>query len=279
MNHPTQSPAAESVSLSDAAVAQAFRDVMNGPFDIDAIYFVNAVNARARELDALRKTGEAGGGDAAKVMDALLLKLYDVAREHNDRSCEYDVCKAVRDAVSYIQQNAHPTTPPAVEGGDDNDVPVWHLIATAERLGAVKDEGEDGSFWTVGIDTFYAIEKEMREAVNAHQYAQCDATPPGEAVSGDQIVEANKMVSGETERTAKDSLVVGSPAVEVTDARDSARYRWLRDEGSWAVEVWPGLGSRLLCNFTGVTFDRIGPNSSDFDAAIDKATATAKRAG
>ncbi len=47
---------------TDAAVAQAFRDVMNGPFDIDAIYFVNAVNARARELDTLRNP-EADAGD------------------------------------------------------------------------------------------------------------------------------------------------------------------------------------------------------------------------
>lgn len=51
---------------------------------------------------ALSKPKPAEGG-AVAIMQALLNKLHSVANEHGDRSCDYDVCKEVRDAFQFIQ--------------------------------------------------------------------------------------------------------------------------------------------------------------------------------
>lgn len=57
----------------------------------------------AKELRALAAQPKPAEGGAVAIMQALLNKLHSVANEHGDRSCDYDVCKEVRDAFQFIQ--------------------------------------------------------------------------------------------------------------------------------------------------------------------------------
>lgn len=88
-------------------------------------------------------------------------------------------------AGSALIDPAPPATDAPELDDEARDEPVWALIGIAEGCGAVKDEGDDGSFWTFTLDTFFALEAKMRDAVNAMRYA--DATPP--AGGGDAEVE------------------------------------------------------------------------------------------
>lgn len=65
-------------------------------------------------------------GDARTIMAALLGKLQEVAMEHNDRSCDYDVCVSVRNAFKYIYRTELSET----DDDDENE----HVITALSRL-------------------------------------------------------------------------------------------------------------------------------------------------
>lgn len=60
----------------------------------------------------------------------------------------------------------------------ENDVPVWELIRIAESCGAKKDEDDNGAWWTLDLNAFYALEAKMSGAVNAMRYAEAHQPAP-----------------------------------------------------------------------------------------------------
>jgi len=58
----------------------------------------------------------------------------------------------------------------------------------------------------------------------------------------------------------------------VADRRDAERYRWLRDDVTWVLTSGSD-GTRISAYMMGVNVASIGPDSHEFDAAIDAALA------
>lgn len=68
---------------------------------------------------------------------------------------------------------AAPQAAPAEDEQDDRDVPVWTLIKLLKECGGVEDEGENGRFWTLDLNTVYSLEKLLNDYGTDVGYANC----------------------------------------------------------------------------------------------------------
>jgi hypothetical protein len=216
----TQPPAADSVSLSDAAVAQAFREritINESPF----VY--HAVIDLAREIEALRERElDAGGGDLTEDGSLTYAGQRKVV-EHmtTELAAAIGILQKVQQRAEAIDCQPQPTTPPAVEG-DGGSWMGQALHDFAEYFAKNFPQG------TEIYDPSWHAPKIFRNALWHIEQAQKRdaATPPGEAVSGDTHEERAHMQTIDERDHAYEiiddilDLVLGSDRPEWSSAYD-----------------------------------------------------------
>jgi hypothetical protein len=69
---------------------------------------------------------------------------------------------AISDARS-IPELATAEQPSCGQDALTDDERTWALIATAQKAGAIKDEDDVGSFWTLRVSDFAAIAAQQRQ--------------------------------------------------------------------------------------------------------------------
>lgn len=146
-------------------------------------------------------------------------------------------------------------TRPAVDtpdgGGGDHETPhdVLYMLGYVQGAYDYCDSHEAPSRQEV---------VKAAEAAFAHDFPITASTPPPtpDAVASGQGV-------GEDDAWC-------APAIEAA-MRDAERYRAMRDEFSWTLSGFDR--ARLTMHLPGITLEAIGPDSNDFDTAIDAAIA------
>jgi len=103
----------------------------------------------------------------------------------------------------------------------DADAAVWTLVALAEEAGAVRDEGDDGQFWTLSVPAFHALKEALVRSTSGTK---------GELL--DTLAAASKRlrlgVSGPLTADALDAYAEtmrGNATVDEAMVRDALRWR------------------------------------------------------